>query len=80
MLNPFQIYIHVEFRPVAVVAMREFDGEQLLERRATKPGEISEREKLFPLAHELPEFRLTVRRNHMDVHPRCFTGEEIKPV
>jgi hypothetical protein len=27
-----------------------------------------------------PELRLAVRRNHMDVHPRFFTREEIKSV
>ena len=62
-LNPFQVQIHIKFRPVKMIAVEQFDGEQLLECRAAKPRKIIERKEVFPLVNEQPE---AVRRHVQD--------------
>ncbi len=73
-----QVQIHVEFRPVQMIFVMEFNVEQLLERRRLKPGKIINTQKIFFAADEQPE---TVRgyiqnfnRTHAIMLPSVSNG------
>jgi hypothetical protein len=59
-LDAFQIQILVQFRPMKMIAVGKFHVEQSVHRRAAKPREIVEAEKVFLARDEQPE---AVRRD-----------------
>ena len=67
--DALQIQIHVEIRPMKMIAVGKFHVEQLVDRRAAKPREIVEAEKILLARDEQPEaVRRTVFQNEVVAH------------
>ena len=71
MCDSIQIQIHVQFRPVEVLLVMQFNHKKLFQCSRAEPWKVIEREKMFAVVHKNPETQFRRAKSSVDRQLNC---------